>query len=235
MFQLRRFGIYCSRAFANSAVLLKRRGIRAAVFLSTTSLSACGTWIPDNFPDGDLEGIATVEWVSEDYFAYLPDRNKPLSFQPSFWTGSAKRITPRLMYTDGGSVPRALWNIPGLSPWGFGPAYIIHDYIFTVHRCHAINPAVWSDPAVEDITFPQSAEVLAEVGKSLIDLGLIKHDALQAIVWAVRTQYAQTLWNQPGNATDCAQPPKPFAAGVAVAHFDVSQIRRQQLRMRNFR
>jgi hypothetical protein len=66
-------------------------------------------------PDGDLQGVATVEWFSEDYFIYRPDIDpkKALSFQPSFWSGTKKRITPRLMFTDGGSIPRFFWNIPG--------------------------------------------------------------------------------------------------------------------------
>jgi hypothetical protein len=84
------------------------------------------------------------------------------------------------MYTDGGSVPRVFWNIPGLSPWSFGPAYVVHDYIFAVHRCG------WDDPVVSQIKFEESAEILAEVGKFLIEAGLIKDDALSAIVWAVK-------------------------------------------------
>nr|WP_249779640.1 DUF1353 domain-containing protein [Bradyrhizobium sediminis] len=34
------------------------------------------------------------------------------------------------MYTDGGSIPRIAQIFNGLSPWGFGPAYIVHDWIF---------------------------------------------------------------------------------------------------------
>jgi hypothetical protein len=97
---------------------------------------------------------------------------------------------------------------------------VIHDYIFAVHRCH------WNDPAVADITFEQSALVLAEVGKSLVDLHLIKHDALDAIVWGVKTQYARTLWDAPPNPTDCT-PPKNIVPGVPVAHYDISLIRRR--------
>jgi hypothetical protein len=128
------------------------------------------------------------------------------------------------MFTDGGSIPRFFWKHSGLSPWGFGPAYVIHDYIFAVHRCG------WDDPDVASITFEQSAEVLAEVGKTLIDLHLIKHDALDAIVWGVRTQYARTLWDTPGDpVTDCTKP-KNFVPGIPVAHCDISLIRRRLLR-----
>jgi hypothetical protein len=128
------------------------------------------------------------------------------------------------MYTDGGSVPRAFWNIPGLSPWSCGPAYIIHDYIFAVHRCG------WPDPVVSQIKFEESAEILAEVGKVLIETGLIKDDALNAIVWAVRTQYARNLWDTPGDPIkDCSTPPKPVKGlqTVQLVHFEIPRIRRQ--------
>jgi hypothetical protein len=39
------------------------------------------------------------------------------------------------MYTDGGSVPRALWGVEGFSAWEYGPAYILHDWLFQRHYC----------------------------------------------------------------------------------------------------
>jgi hypothetical protein len=203
-----------------TVIRARRSAARAGAFIATLFLAACATWPHDNIRDGIFDGVATVEWAGEDYFIYRPGKD-PLSFQPSFWKGTTKRIVPKLMYTDGGSIPRFFWNIPGLSPWGFGPAYVIHDYIFTVHRCG------WYDPDVADIDFDKSAEVLAEVGKALIDLHYIKHDALDAIVWGVKTQYARTLWDTPGDPVkDCAKP-KSFAPGVTVATFDIRKVRRQ--------
>jgi hypothetical protein len=229
MFQSTLFDVRNNSLPIANASRARRLGIGGAAFLAILLLAACGTWIEDNIPDGDFQGVATVEWASEDYFVYRPDPNRALSFQPSFWRGTTKRITPRLMYTDGGSIPRFFWNIPGLSPWGFGPAYVIHDYIFLVHRC-GIN-----DPDVAQISFDQSAEVLAEVGKALIDLQQIKHDALDAIIWGVRTQYARSLWNAPPDPKDCAMPPKTIAPGPIVARFDIPAIRRRLLRTPGFR
>lgn len=199
---------------------LRSRTSRAAAFLATLLLTACASLPHDEIPDGIFDGVATVEWSGEDKFIYRPGL-KPLSFQPSFWTKTTKRIVPQAMYTDGGSVPRFFWNIPGLSPWGFGPAYVIHDYIFTVHRCG------WYDPDVAEIDFDRSAEVLAEVGKALIDLHYIEHDALDAIVLAVRSPIARALWDTPGDPVkDCARPPKSLRAGVTVATFDIPKVRR---------
>jgi hypothetical protein len=110
-------------------------------------------------------------------------------------------IVPETMYTDGGSVPQILWGIPGLSPWALGPAYIIHDWIFLVHRCNLPAP-----PEVKAITFEQSAQILAEVGKSLVEAGLIKDNRLDEIVWAVRTKYALSLWERPPTPRECETP-----------------------------
>ena len=77
-----------------------------------------------NIGEGILKGRILVEWYREDKFVYRKQASNVFSFQPSFMT---QPIIPEDMYTDGGSVPRIFWNIPGLSPWGLGPAYIIHD------------------------------------------------------------------------------------------------------------
>jgi hypothetical protein len=104
-------------------------------------------------------------------FIYRRTGNKkPLAFQPSFMAASGKWIVPEDIFTDGGSIPRIFWSIPGLSPCGLGLAYVIHDYLFVVHRCGWAAP-----PEVTQITFEQSVEILAEVGKALIEHDLIGH------------------------------------------------------------
>jgi Protein of unknown function (DUF1353) len=142
--------------------LARRGGLHVIVALAVTALAGCASWV--TYGDGTLKGRVVVQWTQEDKFIYLKQSN-PLSFQPSFMTIP---IVPENMRTDGGSIPRVFWSIPGLSPWGLGPAYIIHDWLFEVHRCHRPAP-----PEVAQITFEQSAQILAEVGKSLIEAGLI--------------------------------------------------------------
>jgi len=197
-------------------------GLRIGVVAAAASLSACGLWwFHDDIRDGDLGGTVTVNWTREDLFIYRPD--DPLWFRPHFMN-EHERIQPTAMYTDGGSIPRFFWNIPGLSAWGFGPAFVIHDYIFKVHRCG------WPDPIVARITFEESATVLAEVGKALIARKLIKHDALNAIVWGVRTQYARDLWDKPGTEEAreyCERPSPGLTKGEApVIRFRIPSVGR---------
>jgi Protein of unknown function (DUF1353) len=177
--------------------------LRALALVVLMILAGCAPWVPiDNLPSGELKGHVVVQWDHEDHFIYLKQSNA-LSFRPSFMSIP---IVPENMYTDGGSVPRVFWSIPGLSPWGLGPAYIIHDWIFEVHRCHRPAP-----PEVTQITFEQSALILAEVGKALIEAGLIQHDMLDEIVWGVRTRYARDLWDRPATPDDCKIPPSVAA------------------------
>src|SRR5215204_4459054 len=89
--------------------------------LLAVSLGGCAT-LAQPGPGGVLTGKLTVEWIRENFFIYRPDSKDPLTFV----TTDGRRITPRLMYTDGGSIPPILQPIPGFSPWGYAPAYIIH-------------------------------------------------------------------------------------------------------------
>jgi hypothetical protein len=87
---------------------------------------------------------------------------------------------------------------------------------------------------VAAITFEQSALILAEVGKALIDHGLIKHDMLNEIVWAVSTRFARDLWDTPGDTESCKLPPPApnrflFSTGVStrrVVDFTIPPRRR---------
>lgn len=202
----------------------KSQLITAAVLLVLT-LAGCGTWISDEIKDGELRGRVLIEWDSQDGFIYRKRRGTiPLSFRPSFFK-ERYPIEPEEMYTTGGSVPQVFWGIPGLSPWALGPAYIIHDWIFEVHRCNRPAP-----PEVRAITFDQSAMILAEVGKELIATGLVKDDMLGAIVWAVRTNYAQGLWNTPGRPDECVRPRSVRSANAQIVADFVIPPKRRWLR-----
>src|SRR5262245_52990257 len=177
----------------------RRQSLCGLAALAAAPLSGCGTWI--NYGDigsGELKGTVRVDWVGEDRFIYRKTSD-PLSFRPSFMN---TLIVPDDMFTDGGSVPRVFWGIPGLSPWGLGPAYIIHDWLFFVHRCSPPNVP----EEVRKIDFDQSARILAEIGKALIEHGLVQHNMLEAIVWAVSTRYARDLWIRTGTPQECASP-----------------------------
>jgi hypothetical protein len=201
--------------------ITRRSGLRGLIGLAAAPLGGCASWFPhEDVGTGELKGDVEVRWIAQDRFIYLKTGN-PLSFKASFMSVP---IVPDVMFTDGGSIPQVFWGIPGLSPWGLGPAYIIHDWIFEVHRCGRNAP-----PEVKAITFEQSAIILAEVGKELIRVGLIRDDMLDAIVWGVRTRYARSLWGRPGTPDECKPPHllrRAAVGGQTVVKFTIPPRRR---------
>src|SRR5690606_5142581 len=104
-------------------------------------------------------------------------------------TSDGRQLVPQRMVTDGGSIPRLFWSIPGYSPWGFGPAFIIHDWVFQAHHCNSPDEA-W-------VTFPDSARILGEGIKYLMVAGHAPEDptTFSAIVSAVGSPIAKNLWD----------------------------------------
>lgn len=106
---------------------------------------------------GSLSGKLKVQWLEPDKFLFLPDVNDPLTFKR--YNGTM--ITPGAMYTDGGSIPRILWAIKSYSPWGYAPAFIVHDWLFEMKHCKL--------PGHENYDVAEAAQVMSEVIKTLME------------------------------------------------------------------
>lgn len=151
-------------------------------------------------PVGRIEGRINVVWNGLDSFMYVPDPQHPFSYT----TGAGRKITPRLMDTDGGSIPRLLWASKKFSPWGYAPSFMVHDWVFVAHKCSHAPDTDW--------TFPQSALLLAEVTKTLMEAGFTTfhgtvrklpklEDTLYLMYLAVSSPIAENLWNDSGTVT----------------------------------
>jgi len=157
----------------------------ATLFLSDRFYSKLGV--------GEFSGRPLVSWNGMDNFIHIPDKNEPF-----FYTTSDKRvIQPRLMQTDGGSIPRILRGLKKFSSWGYAPAFIVHDWLFTAKKCGHEPDTDW--------TFPQSALVMAEAMKTLMEVGYINYsgklekiekaeDTLYLMYQAVSSFIAEDLW-----------------------------------------
>lgn len=175
--------------------------LRQLVVLMILPLCTSCAWIAyEKTGKGEFVGDLDVRWDAPDCFIYVPSNTNPLRFTAS----DKKVITPMKMYTDGGSVPRILWGIPGLSPWGYAPAYIVHDWLFEAH--HQDNPDY------RDITFDRSAELLAEGIKTLMEnrTDVPRNETiLWAIYEAVKTPIAKSLWDKkPDREKSCGSKTK---------------------------
>jgi hypothetical protein len=172
--------------------------------LLTLTLGACAVFTYDGTEHGRLKGQLLVIWVGEDRFVYWPKTKDPLTFTlaPALQSKlGISTIRPGLMYTDGGSIPRALRAFDGFSPWGYGPAYIMHDWIFAAHHCLVQGRPDPKEPEeyekVKRFTFDDSAELLAEVMKTLmVDQKVrTKPDVFNAISFGVDSVVARNLWD----------------------------------------
>lgn len=109
-------------------------------------LAACGTVDFENTSDrGEFHGSLFVMWVGENEtsegdgrFVFVPSRFDLLRFvrdTEANPNATVRIIQPEIMYTDGGSIPRVVQPFRGFSPWGYAPAYMVHDWLFVARRC----------------------------------------------------------------------------------------------------
>lgn len=136
--------------------------IRAiAITLLALPLTGCLDWFYgrayDQTPVGKLSGKLIVEWIDQDKFIFVPDDTNPLVFTRS----SGEKIQPQSMFTDGGSIPQALRAVKSYSPWGYAPAFIIHDWLFVMNHCKIAGH--------EKYDVEKAAKVMAEAMKTVME------------------------------------------------------------------
>lgn len=193
---------------------------RLACLLLLATLPACATsTLPEPQP-GAFNGRVFVMWVGEGgrsgdgRFLFVPDPKAPLTFKRP---GSKQTIRPEMMYTDGGSIPRVAQVFNGLSPWGYAPAYMIHDWMFVARHCRRDGD---SDPAyvkAPDLSFQDSYHILDEAISTLVtERKVARNDvARSAITAAVASPIARKLWDESGACANEKVRPEDIAAAEA--------------------
>lgn len=196
--------------------------VRWVVLLCVLCLGGCAHVDYDDVARGDFSGSVYLLWVGpadtallgDGRFLYVPRAGDALTFKrdprsnPS--DGSAV-IVPEAFYTDGGSIPRAVQAMPGFNAWGFGPAYVIHDWVFVARKC--MNDEAYFDedlatPEMEKLakmTFRESAQVMAETIKTLVsDHDLAGGDTVSGPVISSFTAgpVSHQLWTEVGACRD---------------------------------
>lgn len=182
---------------------------RLITFLSCILLTGCATTGSyDDIPAGKLEGKLIVQWIEPDVFLFIPDKNKPLKFTRK----NGNVISPDRMLTDGGSIPRPLWILRNYSPWGYAPAFIVHDWLFDMKHCKL--------PGYEAYTYLDAANVMAEVMKTMMESRLVEIDkpTLYSMHLAVSSHIAEKLWNE----GKCQPPPADFTAKKPIAEYELN-------------
>jgi hypothetical protein len=163
----------------------------AALAAVSGAIVGCTSLTYDSVGKASVSGSLEVRWIKPDRFVYIPLAEDPLVIV----TSDNRTIKPQKIYTDGGSIPRVAWGIPGFSPWGYAPAYVMHDWVFEAHHCDV--------PDYRSVTFGDSARYLAEAIKALMETGIAPKDeaTLLAIYAGVRTPLAKSIWDRPNSCT----------------------------------
>ena len=134
-----------------------RRATTVGVVLAT-ALAGCATQHYERTESGTLEGDLTVQWRKPNSFLFVPSADHPLKFTRR---SNGDLIQPDRMWTDGGSIPRPFWVFQNYSPWGYGPAFIVHDWLFHMHDCRL--------PGYEKYDLKTAATIMSEVMKTLLE------------------------------------------------------------------
>lgn len=155
----------------------------AALFLALTTNAYSADY--GSFDTGTLKGKVVVQWLEPDLFLFIPDATSPLVFTRKNGT----TIQPGRLITDGGSIPRPMWVFRSYSPWGYAPAFIIHDWLFHIKRCKVADYANW--------TLKSSADVMAEIIKTMMESGKVEKDptTVELMYTAVSSRFAKEYWD----------------------------------------
>jgi hypothetical protein len=161
-------------------------------------LAGCDAAAPPAEPQGDLHGVLLIKWVREDRFVFVPDESDPLTYERG-----GRKIVPGAMFTDGGSIPRLFWSVRGFSPWGYGPAYALHDWLFKQHRCDLDAPPM-------TYTLAEANEVLDDAIRILVADGLAYGNVeISRLIRGAVDQFGQAAWDDP-----CEPGPTPLVAAT---------------------
>jgi hypothetical protein len=168
-----------------------KAGPMAATAGGPKAAALLGNW--GNYQPGQFESLNRVRlrWSEPDLFELVPRATQPFAFiRPN-----GQRIEPTNFFTDGGSIPRIVSALNGrLTPWGYGPAYLIHDWEFDRHHCGATK----SFNAVRDTLM----EALKTLMTTVVPKNLVAFDLIYA---GVSSSVAKALWNR--QTPTCPIPP----------------------------
>lgn len=179
-----------------------------ALLALAAMLAGCTFNDYDDLPSGEYSGKVFLYWVGgstpflgDGKFVFIPDPKDRLTFsyRPSRAPEKEFVIIPEAIYTDGGSVPRIFAGVKGLSPWDYGPAYVVHDWLFVAKRCRSGGSTDPTYAFIDDFTFKDSAEMMGAGLKALIASKTKVPDAKTAALTIANTTsgfVSRSLWNR---------------------------------------
>ena len=173
-------------------------------------LTGCAPIDYDQVSDrGRFAGGLFVMWIGESpgplgdgRFVFVPNPDDRLRFTRVDAAGQeiGPTFMPEMMYTDGGSIPRIASAFRGLQPWGYAPAYMVHDWLFIARNCVTDGTANAEQRKVAQLSFRDSALIIAEAIKALQASGRVRPDDVSPFVisTAVTGPISRRAWDRRG-------------------------------------
>ena len=180
--------------------------MRRMILALALVLASCGPNIYDSADEGKFTGRIYLMWVDDGgssgdgTFVFVPVPGRELTFTRQNPEATVTVIQPEMMYTDGGSIPRIAQIFKGFSPWGYAPAYMVHDWLFIAKNCNTDGKPTDKERVIAKMEFSESADVMAEAIKSLVHQNMVKkNDVSERIIpGVVGGAISQGLWDQKG-------------------------------------
>lgn len=180
--------------------------MRALILALTLTLTACGPNIYQTAKPGEFQGRIFLMWIDDGgplgdgTFVFVPVPGQELAFTRKNPKATVDKITPEMMYTDGGSIPPVAQAFKGFSPWGYAPAYMVHDWLFIAKNCNTDGSVQGNEHLVAKMTFEESADIMAEAIKTLVKQKMVKpNDVSEMIIPSVvGGSISRGLWDQKG-------------------------------------
>lgn len=181
-----------------------------SLILIVSLVQACATPKYKETQTATFIGKLDIRWVENDYFLFVPNQQEPLTMERA----DGSRVTPGLMFTDGGSIPKMFWGIDGYSPWGYAPAYMVHDWLFITEHC--------KDHPDSQYSFDDSVTIMAEAMKAIMEdnTEVRNYFVFDTVIKAIASPIAKRLWEQ----GKCVPPPEGFTPGMATSGEPIGEL-----------
>lgn len=198
--QINQFNQIRSDANSSALRLKKAEHLRLAGKLSalvdTEALRFGSISVFDDYGIGKFSNLDRINlrWCAPDWFEYIPNEDAHFHFTKS----NGEQVFPERMFTDGGSIPRLFTLAKILSPWGYLPAFLLHDWQFDLHHSGASAES-----------FESVRDTMMEALKTLMVTGTCPRSELDfnVIYAGINSTFARDVWNSapgltlPGGAT----------------------------------
>ncbi|MBY5426997.1 hypothetical protein [Rhizobium leguminosarum] len=138
----------------------------------------------DDYRTGQFSNLDRIDlrWCAPDWFEYIPNEDAHFYFTKP----NAEQVSPGRLFTDGGSIPKLFTFAKNLSPWGYLPAFLLHDWQFDLHHSGASGES-----------FESVRDTMMEALKTLMVMGTFPRSELDfnLIYVGINSSIARDVWN----------------------------------------